>query len=92
LIRQQFDIAAFNAPAEQFERAAGLRLNLSAVLGAGAELFCVQQDFVDAGRWRFEIHFLVDGCAVLLGLSPSRNGREPSEHETDLAASCFIHA
>jgi hypothetical protein len=69
------------APAEQLECCAWLGFDLGRVLGEGAELFSVEQRFIDACRRRFGVDFLVNGRAALLGLSVSRDGRETAENQ-----------
>lgn len=77
LIRRQFHVAAFDTPAEQLECRAWLGLNLSRVPGEGAELFGVEQRFINPMRRGFEIDILVNGGAWLPGLSLRRGGPRP---------------
>ena len=91
MVRRQFDVAAFNASAEQPERFARARLNFGGVLGTRAELFRVEQDFIDARGRRLKINFLVDRAAVLLSLGPAGGGCKTAEQKTDLAARECVH-
>src|ERR1700733_57498 len=80
LVRHQFNIAALNAPAEELECPAGLRLNFSCVLGKSAELFRVEQDFIDARGGGLQINFLMDGCTGLLAWGVSRGATKTAEN------------
>jgi len=76
LVWHQFDVPAFDTPAEQFECFTRAGLNFGGVPGAGAELFSIEQDFIDACGRRLEVDFLMNGCAVLLGLGLDGGGCE----------------
>lgn len=81
--------AAFDASAEQAECSSRLRLNFGRVLCEIAELFCIEQDFIDAGRRRFIVDRLVNGGARFGGLSLSLADSKGAENQTDPAPRYF---